>query len=59
MTVSELEGDELLAGKGGFDVGCRCCFDRGTVSDTDEAEDAGVAFGDAEDVGVEAGAGGS
>ncbi len=56
MRIADFQGDELLArvGGGGGDGGG---FDGGAVADADEAEDGGVAFGDAEDVVVEVGAG--
>lgn len=58
VSVAELEADEFLTFELGLDlVARRTGLDRGSVADADEAEDAGVAFGDAEDVGVETGPG--
>lgn len=55
MGVADFQCYELLA----FEFGSTCGgggFDGGAIADADEAEDGGVAFGDAEDVVVEVGA---
>lgn len=56
MRVSDFEGDERLGGVGGDRDGDGGGFDGGAVADANEAEDGGVAFGDAEDVVGEVGA---
>jgi hypothetical protein len=56
VRVSDLQVHKLLAGVFGLDGG-GSAFDRGTVADTVEAEDSGVAFADPEDVILEIGAG--
>lgn len=58
MRVSNLQVHELLAGELGFDRGGGV-FNRGTETDTDEAQDGAVAFADAEDVVLEVSACGS
>lgn len=58
MRVSNLQIHKLLAGVFRF-LGDGSVLDRGTVSDTDEAQDGGMAFRNAEDVVLEVGAGGA
>jgi hypothetical protein len=58
VCVSDLQVDELLAGKFRL-YRRRGVFDRGTVTDTVEAENGTMSFADTEDVVLEVCAGGA